>query len=750
MTDKDLLTPSENDLSVQMMNHLLGEGWHDFSIGALDAGAGAILPELFSIVNAALIAVVSAMLVWQIAIGAMETAREGVPLGRQMHSVFGPMRAPAALFLLAPIAKGYSILQVMLLIATYYGVGIADTIWDRFVDYVPERDGVMVKSARYDKQALEQSAAALRNEVNYLVIHEKAGYQLQPRWTWDGNDYGGTWTYGVSVQDNAEALQARMSYGQISFRCGAGRAESTMSGIGQKLNSWWSAAMRTAPAPRPSPVASQGAVCTAMKDAISNMVMGVRDIGRVVLTQYDEGAPPLSSGDLIAVARAYNTALAAARARADADQEAAFDDEIQGFAETAKDLGWASSAFYWWTLTSINEKAQLMHAPTLPDFIFGNQEMLHRVTDGAYKDYQAVVDGYLTRIADLGLGAGYTGRAGPQGGTDDGNMVERWLADSILYPLPALLTEGNPLVGMASVGQTMINYGGAAWLAGTGGALTGAVAGAVGGTAAGGPAGTAAGSLIGAALLSKLGGAAVVAGAIMIVEGAVLAYVIPMMPALLMVLAIIGWLVLVIEMLVAGPLLAAAHAFSDGQDFAPPQTRHGYSVAIGATMRPLLLTFGFIFAWLLMDVSGAFLGMALDVYLYSLVGSDVGFVALVSTVGVVAGGALTMVYFVMRLVVHLAQHVPMWLGGTSGTDLGADSAAQQAMQHNESRVTRPALAGGLAYGSKSAAGIGEDIRDARRGPEGGGKDSGGAGGGDNQETTTTTPAPQQKQRENGK
>ena len=65
---------------------------------------------------------------------------------------------------------------------------------------------------------------------------------------------------------------------------------------------------------------------------------------------------------------------------------------------------------------------------------------------------------------------------------------------------------------------------------------------------------------------------------------------------------------------------------------------------------------------------------------------------------------------------------------------------QQAMQHNESRVTRPALAGGLAYGSKGAAGLAKDIRDKRARGGGGGESGPGAGGGDNQEMTTTTPA----------
>ena len=155
-----LLTPSSQDLSVTMLDALLGERWHDFSIGIASdtaTGSAAILPDLFSIVNVLLIAIVSAMLVWQITIGATETARTGTPLGRQ-HSVFAPLRVPVSLFLLAPVAKGYSILQVMLLIATYYGIGAADTIWSRFVDAIPQQSGVIAQKAPYDQDALDQLA----------------------------------------------------------------------------------------------------------------------------------------------------------------------------------------------------------------------------------------------------------------------------------------------------------------------------------------------------------------------------------------------------------------------------------------------------------------------------------------------------------------------------------------------------------------------------------------------------------------
>lgn len=726
-----LLTPAPQDLSVTMLDALLGERWHDFSIGLADpstaAGSAAILPELFAVVNTILIAIVSAMLVWQVTIGAMETARTGTPLGRQ-HSVFAPLRVPVSLFLLAPVAKGYSILQVMLLIATYYGIGAADTIWSRFVDAIPAQSGVIAQKAPYDQDALDQLARALRHEVGYLVVHQKAAYELQPRWYWSGNDFGGTWIYGVQRK---RGVGIDTTLGAISIQCGESSIGRTLSAIDTTIMN----AVRTLtlqdhpPAPVPAHATQ---ICQASLDAVTDMIYAARAIAQDIMSAYDQRPVDLPPAVFVSYARAYQSALSAVSEIAHAEQIAALDSEIADFAAMAKDLGWASSAFYWWTLTSINERGQSLLAPTLPDFTAPEPRVLERLTDGAIDDYQAVVDGYLSRIATTENARAVSG--GPEGG-----WLGKKIADATLYALPGALRGGSPLVSLASIGDTLITIGGSAWTVGTGGVLVATAGGAAAG-APGGPVGMLGGASTAAAIAGFFGSAAAAAGVVLVVEGAILKYIIPMTPALLMVLAIVGWLVLVIEMLVAGPLLAAAHAFSGGQDFAAPQTRHGYAVAIGATMRPLLLTFGFIFAWLLIDVSLAFLGMALEVYLYSLVGTTTGPVMILTTIGVVLAAITALVYYVMRLVTHLAQHVPMWIGGTQGSDLGTDAAATRAIDQTESGGRR-VIAG--AAGAVSGQKIGAALAGGKGKKPGGGGDGGdgsGGGGGDTHDVASPAPA----------
>ncbi|MBU2767362.1 hypothetical protein HAP94_14570 [Acidithiobacillus ferrivorans] len=82
-----------------------------------------------------------------------------------------------------------------------------------------------------------------------------------------------------------------------------------------------------------------------------------------------------------------------------------------------------------------------------------------------------------------------------------------------------------------------------------------------------------------------------------------------------MIFAIIGWLFMVMELLVAAPLLAAAHAYAEGEGFAPQQTSYGYDAAIGIVMRPVLLTFGFIIMFFMIFIVGHFVGSAMSVYM---------------------------------------------------------------------------------------------------------------------------------------
>lgn len=95
-------------------------------------------------------------------------------------------------------------------------------------------------------------------------------------------------------------------------------------------------------------------------------------------------------------------------------------------------------------------------------------------------------------------------------------------------------------------------------------------------------------------------------------------------------------------------------------------------------MRPLLLTVGFIFAFFVMDIGGWFVGMALQVFLAGMGSYHIGIIGLISMIGVIIAMMFLFIKTVMKLITHLADHAPQWIGGHSGQSLGMDEAQNTA------------------------------------------------------------------------
>ncbi|MGK9452992.1 DotA/TraY family protein [Acidithiobacillus caldus] len=189
-------------------------------------------------------------------------------------------------------------------------------------------------------------------------------------------------------------------------------------------------------------------------------------------------------------------------------------------------------------------------------------------------------------------------------------------------------------------------------------------------------------------------------GLALIVEGAIIAYVLPAIPGVIMTIAVIGWVFAVMELLVAAPLWAAAHAYAEGEGFAPQQAQYGYGAAIGIVMRPVLLTFGFIIMFFLIFIVGHFVGGAISIYLRGMAGKDLGVVGAIAVLAIILGTLWGSIKFLMGLITNLADQVPQWIGGR-GQNLGEKENAIQSVQAGGEKAKT--LAAGSFLAVKNAA-----------------------------------------------
>lgn len=202
----------------------------------------------------------------------------------------------------------------------------------------------------------------------------------------------------------------------------------------------------------------------------------------------------------------------------------------------------------------------------------------------------------------------------------------------------------------------------------------------------------------GAASAGTLGALTVIMQFLMIpisalmVVGFTCAYLIPMIPFIIWLGCIGGWLIQCVIALLAAPLWAVMHLHPNGDDLTG-RGGNGYTMLLGLLLRPALLIFGFIASIAMSAVLGEFINkIYFQVFAFS--GQNVnGWMAFISLIAGTVIYAVIMFAFVNKT--HAIMHIIpdellKWIGGggdalgsyakemTSGTERGVGSAAASA------------------------------------------------------------------------
>ncbi len=613
-------------------------------------------------------------------------------------------------------------------------------------------------SVRRDNEFVEK-LAVLTAVQSYVVNREKV--PLTPTWVWRGNVNSGDWidTVKMGAGGTTAAAQATGSsanavtskqfiagMGTIEIPCsnsmnsqGTTASSGFWSGIGNDITGAFNYAANAVSTVIPAASllvnqAQANPVCVAEQGAVNNVMNAMRPIANQIVNQNAQSnAAPIQPSQIAAVVQTYATQQENLYNQLNNDRGTVLKAEINNFATESESLGWASSSFYYWTLNNINASAQASMKMLHPKVNMPNLQYIGMGTasyiEPTLKTAFAVVNHYQSSNSYLGAAT----LAATAGGTSDKSS---WLGGKVLDVVSSL-DSGNPLSNMMAAGHSIITAGelvaaggGTAAVIANGisiaAPLVGGAAGALvpgggetGGTEiAGDAAGGAAGGWIAGKLASpaarmvantadKLGKLMLPIGLGLVVEGAIIAYVIPAIPGAIMTIAVIGWLFLVMELMVAAPLWAAAHAYAEGEGFAPQQAQYGYGAAIGIVMRPVLLTFGFVFMFFLIFIVGHFVGGAMSIYMAGMNGFHLGIVGSVAVLAIILGTIWGAMKFLMGLITHLADQVPQWIGGR-GQHLGEK---EQAIQGAESGANKAKVTAAAAYGVTKLAKSADDDED---------------------------------------
>jgi len=128
-------------------------------------------------------------------------------------------------------------------------------------------------------------------------------------------------------------------------------------------------------------------------------------------------------------------------------------------------------------------------------------------------------------------------------------------------------------------------------------------------------------------------------------------------------MAIIGWVMLVMESLLAAPLWAAAHAVPEGEGMSGQHGKQGYMLFLGVLMRPPLMVFGFFLAVVLMTEIGHFIGTQFGAFSKSMNATFLtGPITFIAMMFVIGSTMVVAAHKIFGLITWLPDTVLSWVG----------------------------------------------------------------------------------------
>lgn len=655
-----MFTPPDTDVSVQFLNKILGTGWQAWATGGSASGAGSVLATMFASLNLALLALAVGVTVWSHIHGTAEMARTG----QTKHNTWTFLRQSGVIFMLAPTpwTSGFSIIQVIVLAVTAQSIGLADQVWNAGSGYVVQNAGQVSPPAT--NVVLPEGVIAGLMDAEGFGIKQYS----QPIMNGDqqiGFQFG---FQGLNKQYGLGGVVAipPQGFGVVTVSCSPDICPAVAKGLQSVQNSM---------------IANlANAVASWLKPGVNGQT--------------------LPAGVFAQAQSAYASAVQAAIASNLQNADSGLQQALQAFQASATGQGWAGAGLYFAQLARWNASADANANSATVSYKAPDTSLLMGAGGDSLSAALATIDVYTAQEQAVAINGGTTATAiGNQaagggsctmaGGMSGGMAYLKCLASAPAIAfnnaIASALSSGDPLANLQAAGQDGIDLAEAALstyaaeraaAAGTLEAAEGverastavpvigattAAAGAVGATAS-------------ATVSKMLDAMSLYVNTVLVtllVASAVAAYYLPVVPALLYALAVIGWSLIVLEMLVAAPLWAFSHIFQ-GEGITSNQSRAGYFHLMDVLARPALLVLGLFLAILVVNTGCWMIG---QVIVAAFSAGQAGYVT--GLVGALAGAVITImavsavVTMGCKMIVTAPSTVMRWLGQSMGVEAGA-------------------------------------------------------------------------------
>lgn len=597
-----------------------------------DNGGWRALGEMVWYFNAGMLVLAGVLLIYYVAAGVLDTAREG----RLGFGAWEAVRIVAAVALLAPLPGGPSGGQHIVLGLAGLGGDFAQAVWRPFA-------GVMIGGSRIVSPKMPENGGTLMmaNMLSLEACLALAGPERQPGFSnIDVDTTSGMEVWRYRMDEDRRGTDERSHCGEIRFP-----------GVGLD-------------GPR-------GEVARAHREGMRAARVGLAPLGERLARPYMEEAWSDRPMDSAAVRTAVDQAFRAYRSVVDPVVERAGeavhrDMSVELTGQEAQDGSWTSAGSVFnviarrvgefnWTVAAGPEVMPPMLA--LED----QDKEIFQTVRKVFEDISTAVGSPVSRMGNVPPGAEAAG--GGVGG------VLGHIFYAMLFSFEDVIVVGqdNPLLDLAVIGHRLV--------------MSVQIT---------------AGILIGMATVSNLGDItifgnklpldvfepvwSVVDGLVtmlltaMLLGGAILAYLVPAIPFIMFLFALLGWVLAVVEAFISmGVWLAAQTMRGEGDGLTTRSTAGGLVMLAGVVLRPPLMILGLVIGYFSFVV---IIGLFNEIWVPQMKTATEDPGAGVSQFVVLLALYIIIVYGLLRTSMGLIEGLPNgvmdWVGARARGDRGAD------------------------------------------------------------------------------
>lgn len=648
--------PPSTDISVAILNQLFG----GLLTKGHDAFGGAILTF-----NSAVLAIGGILAAYTILAGTLGTAHDGEMLGKKFSSVWLPIRYALGTALVLPVLPGgYCIMQQIVMWLVVQGIGLADIVWESYLDVPPiTLNSKMNFSTKKEIQIFAENVALAQacTQVSAAVMNDGTGkgggiinIVVRPL---------GSYKYGVIADSNNK--------NQFLFGDQGGKftlLTSTVCGI---------ANLPPVPAETVKDMLGGSRSSTGGKLGDISSAFKIPATTPIYQAHWDSGKKLIDNlGKVAAVAAEAQTPIEYAEVQKAADEyiktvQKASDayiksgDPFSAIKTASKQQGWILAGAWYTKLTMLNKQisSSVNTAPTASGVMSLGQIFGVKWLDSINPRVGTLQQNILYHkgerfIEESAESASATAKQARESGdnflakitskiTEFATGIDMGNLQNDTRPAIIIIQEAgenllalwaNMMTAMATVGLVL-----GIKVLGSGVDLNPAV--------------------------TTIIGFLVAPIAALVAIGFTLAYMLPNLPFLMWIGVVLGWLIMVIEAILAAPLWAVMHLHPNGDDMTG-KGANGYMLILGLTLRPVLTIFGLIAALAVTDLMGEFVNKIFFSVFFT--GNMTGWIAIL---GIVFGmGVYCMAMFsLFKKTFSLMHVIPdqllRWIGG-GGEQLG--------------------------------------------------------------------------------